>query len=91
MTSILNLAPDLSACPSCWRNFIREYNKEWDSQTENSEIKFSQDESTKHFYDVNVELQDKWNAMLTGKDWDSNHEVAFNTDQDKLLFILRWS
>lgn len=88
MTYTLNLGRSLSACPSCWQNFIRDYNEKWDLHPENR----SQGTSTKHFDDVNVELQEKWNAMLTGEEWGScNEGIVFRTEQDKLWFIMRWS
>ena len=43
-----------------------------------------------HFCGVNIELQEQWNARLNGEDWDHSDIVLFNTEQDKLMFILRW-
>ena len=90
MTKKLYLSSSLSSCPSCWQNFIREYNETWDLTVKTREIEIAVAEID-HFCDVNVELQKRWNARLNGDGWDDSDKVEFNTEQDKLMFMLRWS
>lgn len=90
MTVKLKLAPSLSACPICWQNFISEYNKKWGEIFDNRKLELATEE-VKHFDDVNSELQDRWNATLTGESWGDISELVFTTEKNRLLFMLRWS
>ena len=90
MTSTLDLARDLAACPSCWQNFIREFNEQWELTANTRGIEMAIAEID-HFRGVNIDLQRQWNARLNGENWDHSDSVEFNTDQDKLMFIIKWS
>ena len=84
MTVELHLNRDLSACPTCWQNFIIDFNNRYCLSSLPAQCQ-------KHFDAVNQELRTVWKAHIPGKDWEEESLIIFASEQDKLWFSLRWS
>lgn len=82
----LQLNSDLSGCPECWQNWIRDFN---DRQTGPGVMDSSLEQEYKHFLAANQELTELWHAHLDGETWDLSENLVFDTESHAMVFILR--
>lgn len=90
MTHTISLPANLHNCPTCWQNFIRDFNDKWEQLDYHTELCDTTKEVC-HFDDANTELKTKWNAQLDGDIWDQINGIQFDSEKDAILFMLRWS
>lgn len=88
MSYVLELRGNFNSAPSCWQNFITDFNNRWDCDSMNIEIS---NEEIQHFYDISQELQDHWRAKLVGENWDRPLNIEFDSERDYTFFVLKWS
>ena len=62
-------------CPACWKKFF-------------NDALYSKRRYGASIKDVNDKLR-SWNAQLLEKDL--QHIIEFDTDEDKLLFLISWA
>lgn len=83
----LQLSSDLSGCPECWQNWIREFNERWSL---GDTMHCDQQQELDHFKAANRELA-KINAYLDGPIWDLCENLVFADEKAAVLFALRWA
>ena len=88
MSYVLELRGNFDSAPTCWQNFIKDFNSRWQCDPENIEIL---NEEIQHFHDASQELQAQWRAKLIGEDWDRPLDIVFESARDYTFFVLRWS
>lgn len=86
MNHVIELRGNFDSTPCCWQNFIKDFNKRW--QSDLIEIP---NEEAQHFDAVCQELQESWRAELVGDNWDCPLDIMFNSSKDYTFFVLRWS
>ena len=86
---VLKLDADLAACPSAWRNWIRDFNQRWNPPQDLEPVLVEQ----QHYHDAGCELAVRWRARFTGQDhnWDTPGDLVFESARDCTLFVLAWS
>lgn len=88
MNQVLELRGNFDSAPSCWKNFINDFNNRWHCDSENIEIP---NEESQHFHDASQELQAQWRASLVGENWDRPLYIVFDSERDYTFFVMRWS
>ena len=86
---IMHLPLSLNECSKCWQNFIRDFNNKWEQLTHKDTTK--EDAFRCHFDDANTELKTMWKARLNGDMWENISGVQFDSEQDAMIFAMRWS
>ena len=70
------LGKSFKDCPDCWRNFFH------------SQFTYPGRYGSASVEQVDEKLE-PWNGTIVG--YPTGYAIEFNTDEDKLLFLLRWS